>query len=151
MIAPVVNIVKNIFQMVIAKEGNMLKNQSEEDKKFFIPDATKEPRYQTWFPFTFFYGGGKIQPIYCFTFLFAILSASMFAIKIAVAYKAFKQGTYTTDMISSTDLATVLAFVSSLILLYNGNKKNQPNTNTPTASSDQVASENKPQEGNSQP
>ena len=156
MISSIVNFVKNTFSSAVPLIENTIDTQQNQidTNKFFIPDNTKEPRWQTWFPFTFFYGGGKLQPIYCFTFLFAILSASMFTIKIAVAYRAFIQGTYTTDMISSTDLATVLAFVSSLILLYNGNKKNQSTFNpTIVSSTTQVTTDidNKSQEGDGQP
>jgi hypothetical protein len=93
-----------------------------------IINTGNEPKWQTYFPFTFFFGGGKLQPLYCFVTLFSILSASMFYIKIAVAYKAFKLGTYTTDMISSSDLATVHAVVSSLILLYNNRKSDFKNS-----------------------
>lgn len=91
----------------------------QEKKKY-----NKEPRWQRAFPFSFFYGAGKFQPIYFFVTLFCILASSMLFVKIYAAWVAIKKGTYNSDYISTADLATVLTFISSLILLYNNNKKN---------------------------
>jgi hypothetical protein len=91
----------------------------------------KDPKWQTWFPFTFFYGNGKLQPIYSFVSLFSGLGAWMLYIKIHAASIAIKNGTFTSDMLSTADLTVVLGFVSSLILLYNTGKKktNGPSDN----------------------
>ena len=83
----------------------------------------KEPRWQTWFPFSFVYGGGKIQPIYFFVTVFCYLASDMLYVKTHAARVAIAKGTFTADMISSADLGIVLGFISSLILLYNTNKK----------------------------
>ena len=85
---------------------------------------SKEPRWQRAFPFSFFYGSGKFQPLYFFVTLFCFLAASMLFVKIYAAWVAIKKGTYNSDFISTADLATVLTFISSLVLLYNNNKKN---------------------------
>jgi hypothetical protein len=85
--------------------------------------ARSYPAWQDWFPFTFIYGNGKPQPIYFFVALFCFLAASMLQVKIHAASVAIKTGTYTSDMISTADLGVVLGFISSLILLYNSNKK----------------------------
>lgn len=82
-----------------------------------------QKRWHNWFPFVFFYGGGKFQPIYFFVTVFSILSANMLAVKVYSAWIAIKNDNFNPEMISTGDLATVLTFVSSLILLYNGNKK----------------------------
>lgn len=81
-------------------------------------------RWQIMFPFAFFYGGGKFQPIYFFIFIFCMLTAFMLFVKTYAAWRAVKTGAYEAEMISTADLATVLTFISSLILLYNNNKKN---------------------------
>ena len=98
------------------------------DKKFKNVEIKeikkKEPRWQKYFPFTFFYGAGKFQPIYFFVALFCFLAAGMLFVKIYAAWVAIKKGTYVSDMISTADLATVLTFASSLVLLYNNSKKN---------------------------
>jgi len=83
----------------------------------------KEPRWQTWFPFSFVYGGGKLQPIYFFVTVFCYLAADMLYVKTHAARVAIAKGTFTPDMISTADLGVVLGFISSLILLYNSNKK----------------------------
>jgi hypothetical protein len=83
----------------------------------------REPKWQRAFPFSFFYGGSKFQPLYFWIFVFCSLSACMLGVKVYAAWRAIKSGSYSSDYISTSDLATVLAFISSLILLYNNNKK----------------------------
>ncbi len=83
----------------------------------------KSPKWQKCFPFTFFYGNGKLQPIYFFVTLFSSLASWMLWVKIHAASVAVRAGTYNSDMLSSADFGVVLGFVSSLILLYNTNKK----------------------------
>lgn len=74
------------------------------------------------FPFVMFYGNNEFQPIYFWVTLFSSLVFLMLFIKIYNAYVHLKQGTFTTDMISTSDLGIGLGFVSSLILLYNSSK-----------------------------
>jgi len=83
----------------------------------------KEPKWQSWFPFSFCFGGGKFQPLYFMVTLFCFLAASMLYVKIHAASVAVKAGTFNSDMISTADLGVVLGFISSLILLYNSNRK----------------------------
>lgn len=104
------------------KQVNKIRKELAVDLK--VERKVKEPAWQTYFPFTFFYGGGKFQPIYFFVTVFCFLASAMLFVKIYAAWSAIKKGTYTSDMISTADLATVLTFVSSLVLLYNNNKKN---------------------------
>jgi hypothetical protein len=123
-----------IFSKIDVKE--LLKNQSNKTIKE-VPKLQKgidneknykkikEPKWQTFFPFSFFYGNNKFQPLYFFITLFCFLAASMLYVKIYGAWKAIKAGTFTPDMISTADLATVLTFASSLVILYNSNKKNK--------------------------
>lgn len=108
---------------LIDKQIRGSKNETEiiqEKKKYY-----KEPKWQTYFPFSFFYGSGKFQPLYFFITLFCFLAAGMLYVKIYGAWKAIKSGTFTPDMISTADLATVLTFASSLVILYNSSKKNK--------------------------
>lgn len=124
----------DMVQVIIEKESQLMNEitqvqptevTSEVVQEPVVEIATnQEPKWQTWFPFSFFFGNGKFQPIYAWVFIFCILSASMLFVKIFAAWKAVKYGTYTSDMISTADIATILTFVSSLILLYNQNKKN---------------------------
>lgn len=109
---------------VIKKMENKNETKIIQEKK----KHNKEPKWQTYFPFSFFYGNNKFQPLYFFITLFCFLAASMLYVKIYGAWKAIKAGTFTPDMISTADLATVLTFASSLVLLYNNNKKNNTNT-----------------------
>jgi len=99
------------------------------------------PKWQSWFPFTFFYGNGKIQPLYIFVTLFSSLGVWMLYLKCHAASLAIKSGVYTTDMLSTGDLTVVLGFVSSLVLLYNYGKKSGKQTkeeiNIPKDSGDQ--------------
>lgn len=89
-----------------------------------------EPQWQKWFPFSFFYGGGKFQPLYAWIFCFCLLSAGMLFVKVYAAWLAVKKGTYDSDMISTADIATVLTFISSLVLLYNTNRKNSQSSDS---------------------
>ena len=114
MIANFVSFVKNnlLTNSNVGIVKNMVKDEVKEISEEKITDdtvdeCTKDPKWQTWFPFTFFYGGGKIQPIYSFVTIFCSLAAYMLYIKI-------KSGT-----INTSDLGVVLGFISSLILLYN--------------------------------
>lgn len=121
MFTPTINFIKSKLNL-IKIFSKVQKSISKEITINNIIDSS-EPKWQRWIPFTFFMGDGKVQPLYCFVFIFSCLSACMFYIKIKAAWIALHNGTYTADMITSTDLATVLTFVSSLILLYSGNKK----------------------------
>jgi len=103
------------------KKVNKIKKELTQDLK---STRIAEKKWQTLFPFSFFYGGGKFQPIYFFVTVFCLLASAMLFVKIYAAWKAIKAGTYTSDMISTADLATVLTFISSLVLLYNNNRKN---------------------------
>lgn len=89
----------------------------------------RDPVWQRWLPFTLIYGSGKIQPVYVWITVFCSLGAWMIYIKNHAASLAIKNGTYTPEMISDTSVATVLAFISSLILLYNTRKKDPIVTN----------------------
>lgn len=86
----------------------------------------KSKEWQKKFPLSFFYGSGKFQPIYFWIFIFCSLASAMLFIKLYVAWDSFKKGTYNNETISTADIATVLTFVSSLVLLYNNNKKSKP-------------------------
>ena len=88
-----------------------------------IDKVIKKSKWQTHFPFTFFFGGGKFQPLYFFVSIFSFLGVWMLYIKIHAASLAVKAGTFNPDMISTADLTVVLGFVSSLILLYNTSRK----------------------------
>lgn len=113
---------------------------------------SKEPKWQKWLPFTLIYGAGKVQPVYVWITVFSSLGAWMIYIKNHAASLAIKNGTYTVDMISDTMIATVLAFVSSLILLYNSNRKYNKISNKllPSQNIKKQNDENL-QEGNDQP
>lgn len=106
---------------VIKKIENKNETKIIQEKK----KHNKEPKWQTYFPFSFFYGNNKFQPLYFFVTLFCFLAASMLFVKIYAAWVAIKKGTYNSDFISTADLATVLTFISSLVLLYNNKKKTQ--------------------------
>jgi hypothetical protein len=109
-------------EKVITKSTKVVKGKINEEIKY--SNQIKEPRWQRRFPFSFVYGGGKFQPLYFWIFCFCVLALGMLFVKIYAAWIAIKKGTYDSEMISTADLATVLTFISSLILLYNNNKKN---------------------------
>lgn len=106
----------------IIKSAKVVKEKINEETKYTT--KVKEPRWMRRFPFSFFYGGGKFQPIYAWIFCFCVLAVGMLFVKIYAAWVAINKGTYDSEMISTADLATVLTFISSLVLLYNSNKKN---------------------------
>lgn len=108
-------------EKVIDKANKKVKEVIKEEKS----TSTKEPKWQKRFPFSFVFGGGKFQPIYFFVTMFSSLGVWMLYVKIHAASLAIKQGTYNPEMLSTADLATVLTFISSLILLYNNGKKNR--------------------------
>jgi len=112
--------VENTAEQVIAKTNKKVKDIVKEEKSI----KCNEPKWQKRFPFSFVYGGGKFQPIYFFVTIFCLLASTMLFVKIYAAWRAIKTGTYESDMISTADLGVVLGFISSLILLYNTNKKN---------------------------
>jgi hypothetical protein len=113
-----------IFATVNLKDIlNKSKEKIEINEKEIIQKNKKEAKWQKYFPFTFFYGNGKFQPLYAWIFIFCSLAATMLFIKIYVAWNVFKKGIYTSDYLSTSDIATVLAFAGSLIVLYNNNKK----------------------------
>ena len=93
-----------------------------------VETVVKQSKWQFRFPFTFFFGRGKFQPLYFFVSVFSFLGVWMLYIKIHAASLAVKAGTFHPDMISTADLTVVLGFVSSLILLYNTNKKTKPDS-----------------------
>ena len=72
-----------------------------------------------------------------FIFIFCMLAASMIFIKVYAAWRVIKEKQFdkVSELISTTDLATVLGFVSGIIILYNKNRSKTPptDTNTPTA------------------
>jgi hypothetical protein len=111
----------NKTENIITKSTKVVKEKIKDETEYSI--KVKEPRWQRRFPFSFFYGGGKFQPIYAWIFCFCTLAVGMLFVKIYAAWVAIKKGTYDSEMISTADLATVLTFISSLILLYNSNKK----------------------------
>jgi hypothetical protein len=118
-------------------------NLNLKDKKNVLYTSTiKEPKWQTLFPFSFFYGNGKFQPIYAWIFMFCSLASIMLFLKNYAAWIAIKKGNFISEMISTADIATVLAFISSLILLYNTKKKTdlkfKQKENTPTDSNNQI-------------
>jgi len=110
----------------------------------------KEPRWQRWLPFTLIYGGGKIQPVYVWITVFCSLGAWMVYLKNHATSLAIKNGTYTSDMISDALVATVLAFISSLILLYNARKKYTPNNSSSQNTPTEVKNNDITKEGDSQ-
>jgi hypothetical protein len=116
---------------IVKQTDKVIKKMETKNETKIIQEKkkhSKEPRWQRAFPFSFFYGSGKFQPLYFFVTLFCFLAASMLFVKIYAAWVAIKKGTYNSDFISTADLATVLTFISSLVLLYNNNKKNNTNT-----------------------
>jgi len=125
-IASKINIkdILNMTKKTVDKVSAPVK-QIKKIKEELQPVKTKkEPKWQSWFPFSFCYGGGKFQPLYFMVTLFCFLAASMLYTKIHAASVAIKTNTFTPEMISTADLGVVLGFISSLILLYNNNKKN---------------------------
>jgi hypothetical protein len=114
--------------------------------------TTDDPRWQKWFPFSFFFGNGKFQPLYAFTFVFCSLAIWMLYIKIDFAFRALKLGTFTTDMISTSDIATVLTFAGSLIVVYQGGKyiSNTTNNSTNTSTGIETKNNDVTKEGDSQ-
>ena len=110
---------------ILAKAEENIKKIPESKEVQTIDKVIKKSNWQTKFPFTFFFGGGKFQPLYFFVSVFSFLGVWMLYIKIHAASLAVKNGTFNPDMISTADLTVVLGFVSSLILLYNSNKKNK--------------------------
>ena len=78
----------------------------------------REPRWQRWIPFTFFFGNGKFQPIYFFVTIFCGAAWLMVFFKVVYAYQCLQEGTFNSDTINSVDFATTLGFISSLIYLY---------------------------------
>ena len=110
----------------IAKKQKVAEKSKVEVKK--VETVVKQSKWQFRFPFTFFFGRGKFQPLYFFVSVFSFLGVWMLYIKIHAASLAVKAGTFHPDMISTADLTVVLGFVSSLILLYNTNKKTKPDS-----------------------
>ena len=110
---------KTDIKSICSKTEQVIEKAVKEEKSTKI----KEPKWQRRFPFSFFYGGGKFQPIYFFVFIFSSLASWMLYVKIHAASLAIRKETYSSDMISTGDLTVVLGFVSSLILLYNNSKK----------------------------
>jgi hypothetical protein len=110
----------------IKKIKENLKDSTKKEKKNIEEDIKKikQSKWQTYVPFTFFYGNNKFQPLYFWIFIFCTLASAMLFVKIYAAGLAVKKGTFTSEMISTADLGVVLGFVSSLVLLYNNNKKN---------------------------
>lgn len=123
-IKDIINSTEKVVDKVVTPVKQVKKVKDELTQELKPEKKIKEPEWQKYFPFSFFYGGGKFQPIYFFVTLFSLLSASMLFVKVYAAWVAIKKGTYSSDMISTADLATVLTFVSSLVLLYNNNKRN---------------------------
>lgn len=111
---------------IIKKSKEGLVKQDLKSKPIIKNNEKKkrEPKWQSCFPFTFFMGNGRFQPIYFWVTVFSFLCAYMLFVKNYAAWIAVKKGTFTVDMISTADLGVVLGFISSLILLYNSNKKN---------------------------
>jgi hypothetical protein len=119
--------IKNIAKGVETVIDKSAKKINETKTVEFDGKKVKEPNWQRKFPFTFFFGGGKFQPLYFWIFSFCTLALAMLFVKIYAAWKAIKTGTYDSEMISTADLGVVLGFISSLILLYNNGKKNKVN------------------------
>jgi len=125
------------------------------DKNVVILNSTTtdDPKWQRYFPFSFFFGNGKFQPLYAFTFVFCSLAIWMLYIKIDFAFKALKLGTFTTDMISTSDIATVLAFAGSLVAVYQGGKyinNTTSNNSTPLDPTTEQKNNDITKEGDSQ-
>ena len=119
MINKIINYFKLNFLSSFSKMG--IKKIVKKLKKKVLTIKNKD--WQNKFPLTFFYGNGKFQPIYFFVTLFCVLAGVMLYVKIYSAWVAIEQGKFTSDLLSTSDIATVLTFISSLILLYNSNKK----------------------------
>ena len=158
MISSIINFVKSkISSTQIETVVPLIKNAVQQIDPTINNDNVINFNNKSWkkyFPFTMFFGNDEFQPIYFWITLFCGLIFFMLFIKVYNAYLAVKKGIFTSDMISTSDLGVVLGFISSLILLYNGNKKNQSTFNpTIVSSTTQVTTDtdNKSQEGDSQP
>jgi len=118
-----------------AEQTVMQKIEGETDKVLNNTSSNtgEKSKWQSWFPFTLFYGNGEFQPVYLWIFIFCSLSVFMVYVKVHAAAIAVSKGTFTSDMVSTGDLGVVLGFISSLILLYNNDKQkskqNKPEDN----------------------
>jgi len=145
MFSTILNFAKGKLSSIIGKASiaDVTKIAEKTTKKgkqeIVVEKKRKDPKWQSCFPFTFFYGNGKLQPIYFFVTLFSSLSAWMLWVKIHAASIAVRNGTFTPEMINTGDLGVVLGFIGSLILLYNNNKK----TYVPTSTSEEAPPLNK--------
>jgi len=77
------------------------------------------------FIFSFFRGDGHFQPLYFFVFVFSMLAIVLISFKLYIVWLNIKSGNISIELISSTDIATIVTFVGGILTIYNYNKKNK--------------------------
>ena len=77
------------------------------------------------FIFSFFRGDGQFQPLYFFVFVFSMLAIVLISFKLYIVWLNIKSGNISIELISSTDIATIITFVGGILTIYNYNKKNK--------------------------
>lgn len=106
-------------------------NKAKETQNFVTEDLeyvrVKESRWKTWFPFSFFYGNGRFQPLYYFVWLFAHIAATLLCLKAYGVWLKIKAGTFESDDINAGDIAAVLTFIGGIITIYTVNRNSQKN------------------------
>lgn len=115
-------IIPGFTNLVKKEEPKQMKSKKQKEVKTTAPKK-KEPKWQTWFPFTLVYGNGKIQPLYLLAWLLISLLVTFEGVKIFAAWKAIKSGGYTPDHLPTADFGLLIGLVPTIILLYNKTKK----------------------------
>lgn len=94
-------------------------------RKYFMSNKNNQSIFDKIFIFSFFRGDGQFQPLYFFVFVFSMLAIVLVGLKIYIVWLNIKQGNISIDLISSTDIATLVTFVGGILTIYNYNKKNK--------------------------
>lgn len=124
-------LVKSIFPKALDFSKSLFSSkaksgQSKSKKLEEKPTKRREPKWQTWFPFTLIYGNGKIQPLYLLAWLLITLLITFEGVKIFAAWRAIKSGGYTPEHLPTADFGLLIGLVPTIILLYNTTKNTTP-------------------------
>ena len=124
-------LVKSIFPKALDFSKSLFSSkaksgQSKSKKLEGKPTKRRDPKWQTWFPFTLVYGNGKIQPLYLLAWLLITLLITFEGVKIFAAWKAIKSGGYTPEHLPTADFGLLIGLVPTIILLYNTTKNTTP-------------------------
>jgi len=133
-----VGIIKSFADKIIGYLTQSSFTALNKTKEFVTEDLeysrVKESRWKTWFPFSFFYGNGRFQPLYYFAWLFSHIGAGLICLKGYGVWLRVKAGTFQPEDISASDIAAVLGFVGTLITIYTINRNSQTKNKSVTPS-----------------